>query len=783
MSPPGNNAGETACATKGKITLLANAQLHAALPPRHSRRRRALTQRCTFCIMRNGHHGDPGRECPISEHIGCEKYINMNDFKSNALRVLSGPAKLWPRTRSLTGFFGIILFAAVPFSLSAQQFDTSGDATIDGQYYVREILLDSNSQTGAITFAQSLTGIMTFNGVGGYSFSGQEMDTKTGTPQAYTKTSGYAVSGSGLIVLQDPLLTTNCSDSAAACVWGGVGAFGPNAIVANKSSGSINGIFVAIPIGVNVSAAILNGSYRAGFLDFLGGSAAQVRDGYFTLTSNNDGTISDAIATGAIANQNNAAATQTLTGVTYSFGNGAGTLTFPTASTPSSVLLSGPKTFYVSSDDNLLLGGATDGYDIFVAVRSPSGSVSSSLFDGTYFTTALEDLRGEAPADRTDSYFGSIRASGAATSLAHSRVVFYSGAAFDYTFDAYLPFGSDGTIQDSTGVEHMLGANGQAILSVGAKATYSLLLALQANPQPGFGVYIDRLQVFNAGNNAPITNPVAPGEYVALQGQNLANMTTQPLAAPFPTNLAGTTVTVNGRPAALSYVSAGQINVQVPYETSEGYATFQVDNNGTMSNTVTLYTSPTAPGVFTLDLLYGIYGDGSAAVQHSDFSTVTQSSPAQAGETLLLYLTGLGATSPAVSDGDPSPGTQLVYATNDVFASIIDAAGNYQPATVTFKGLTPNAVGLYQINFVVPSGLASGVAYVVVDTDYASTTEAKIYLGRPNPKTHNEIEPQRQPAHFFPYRRPHSGRNKAQEPPKPHAVAADYFNHDSPPDD
>jgi uncharacterized protein (TIGR03437 family) len=415
--------------------------------------------------------------------------------------------------------------------------------------------------------------------------------------------------------------------------------------------------------------------------------------------------------------------------VTYSVSGGIGTLNFPTSTTPSSALLSGQKPFYVSADGNLLLGGAVDGFDIIVGVKATSGRVSNSLFNGTYYTTSLEDLRGGSPPDMPDSYFGSIRAVGAATSITHSRMVFYNSKVLDYSFDGYLPFGSDGTLQDSGGVEHMLAANGQAVLTVATGSTYSLTLGLQANNQTGTGVFVDPMQVFNAGSNAPITNPVAPGEYVTLKGENLASATLQPSSVPFPTNLGGTSVSVNGRPAALSYVSPGQINIQVPYETSEGYATFQVSNNGTKSNQVTLYTQPAAPGVFTLDLPFGIYGDGSAAVQHSDYSTVTPSNPAKAGETLILYVTGLGATSPAVSDGGAAPSAEPLAAVNqNVFVSILDYAGNYQPATVTFKGLTPNAVGLYQINFVVPGGLASGMAYVGVDTDSASTYEAKIYL-------------------------------------------------------
>src|SRR5581483_4495870 len=181
--------------------------------------------------------------------------MNTPELINEAGRFRPRP-KLLPRILFKACFAMIVI--AAPFLGRAQKFDTSATGTVNGQYYVREVLLNPNS-SGVITVAQSLTGIMTFNAGGGYLFSGQEMDTTTGSPQAYTKSGLYAVSSSGLFVVQDPLIAASCSSDPTACDWGGVGAFGPNAIVANASSGSSNRIFIAIPIGVNVSAVSFNG--------------------------------------------------------------------------------------------------------------------------------------------------------------------------------------------------------------------------------------------------------------------------------------------------------------------------------------------------------------------------------------------------------------------------------------------------------------------------------------------------------------------------------------------
>jgi uncharacterized protein (TIGR03437 family) len=185
---------------------------------------------------------------------------------------------------------------------------------------------------------------------------------------------------------------------------------------------------------------------------------------------------------------------------------------------------------------------------------------------------------------------------------------------------------------------------------------------------------------------------------------------------------------VNGRPAPLTFVSANQINLIVPYATgsnSESYVYFQVINNGAASNTVMVYSNNTAPGVFALTQNGGSFppGIGPAAVTHADNSLVTSSNPAKVGETLVLYVTGLGSVTPAVADGAPAGSSPL---------STVDAAVSVfmdgLQANVSFKGLAPGFAGLYQINFVVPSGITPGsLVYIDVSTPDAYASEAKIY--------------------------------------------------------
>jgi uncharacterized protein (TIGR03437 family) len=171
------------------------------------------------------------------------------------------------------------------------------------------------------------------------------------------------------------------------------------------------------------------------------------------------------------------------------------------------------------------------------------------------------------------------------------------------------------------------------------------------------------------------------------------------------------TVTVNGKASPIYFVSAGQINFLVPYATTGSTATIAVQNNGANSNTVTVPLAATSPGVYTLDQS----GSGPGAILHADFSLVNASNPATAGETVLVYLTGMGTVNPSVSDGTAGTPTTLYRSNADVGVLV---AG--KPAAVSFNGLAPGFPGLYQLNVTLPSPLgASGNVPLVIQTNNA----------------------------------------------------------------
>jgi adhesin/invasin len=169
-------------------------------------------------------------------------------------------------------------------------------------------------------------------------------------------------------------------------------------------------------------------------------------------------------------------------------------------------------------------------------------------------------------------------------------------------------------------------------------------------------------------------------------------------------------VLIDGVAAPLYYVSPGMISALVPYRTAGTTATIVVNNNGAMSNAVEVPLAATAPGVFSR----AANGIGPGVIQHTNLTPVNVASPAKRGETVLVYLSGLGAVSPAVADGTgasaDSPST--------VIAPVSVLIGGL-PATVSSASLAPGVPGLYVVDVVVPPDLnvtAAGPLPLAVET-------------------------------------------------------------------
>jgi uncharacterized protein (TIGR03437 family) len=212
--------------------------------------------------------------------------------------------------------------------------------------------------------------------------------------------------------------------------------------------------------------------------------------------------------------------------------------------------------------------------------------------------------------------------------------------------------------------------------------------------------------------------PIAPGGLITVYGVNLSDGVGQNTGLPLPQQLNGTQVLLGDQPLPILYTSTGQLNVQVPYAVPVNTQyQLTVQHGNTLSVPQQLVVAAGLPGIFTVNQ----QGTGQGAIMKSDGVTLAQpSTPASIGETVVIYCTGLGAVSPAVKEGAPAPSTPPLSTTvNTVTVTI---GGN--AAHVAFSGLTPGYAGLYQVNAVVPAGIATGDAVPVVVSVVGQTSPA-----------------------------------------------------------
>jgi uncharacterized protein (TIGR03437 family) len=217
-------------------------------------------------------------------------------------------------------------------------------------------------------------------------------------------------------------------------------------------------------------------------------------------------------------------------------------------------------------------------------------------------------------------------------------------------------------------------------------------------------------------NGASFTPRVAPGSLFTIFGSSLAASTRTAAALPLSTNLGGASVTIGGKNAPLVYVSSDQINAQAPYELTEGPAVpVVVTVNGVASAAVNVAVVPAAPGIFQ-------YGIRRAVVQNADYTTNTVDNGAAPDSYVIAYLTGTGHVDNPVATGAPAGADPLSRPRANVTATIDDTL-----VEVAFAGLTPNFVGLTQVNLKVPR-LAPGTYPLVIGVNGEKSNQALITI-------------------------------------------------------
>jgi len=165
------------------------------------------------------------------------------------------------------------------------------------------------------------------------------------------------------------------------------------------------------------------------------------------------------------------------------------------------------------------------------------------------------------------------------------------------------------------------------------------------------------------------------------------------------------------------FVSTRQINAQLPLNVA-GDVSRSIHTPGGVSNNYNFVVNSAAPSVF----LSGTAGPetGLATIFRADNGQlVTPTNPLHAGDTVIIYLTGMGLTNPAVAAGTQTPASLLTSVTQSPMVTV--GGSNL---SVLYAGLVPGAIsGLYQINATVPGGVTQGDSLpLVISQGSGSTT-------------------------------------------------------------
>jgi uncharacterized protein (TIGR03437 family) len=245
-------------------------------------------------------------------------------------------------------------------------------------------------------------------------------------------------------------------------------------------------------------------------------------------------------------------------------------------------------------------------------------------------------------------------------------------------------------------------------------------------------------QITEVVNGGSFGGEIAPGAWVSIKGVNLASATRlwddSIVNGRLPTTLAGVSVTINGIPAYVQFVSPTQINVASPSDRPQDDAPVVVRNNGVPSAPVSVKLQPLAPAFLHRHYDLGNYIvaqrlSAPAANYIGNPAAGNFYEPAKPGDILALWITGLGPTQPPVPEGI-EPGLEFV---GRLVASPVTVflAGREAPAANYFGAAISQFAATYQINIRVPDTVPDGDVPVTVKVgDYTSPDGFVIYVKR-----------------------------------------------------
>ena len=250
--------------------------------------------------------------------------------------------------------------------------------------------------------------------------------------------------------------------------------------------------------------------------------------------------------------------------------------------------------------------------------------------------------------------------------------------------------------------------------------TWLVLAVLLTSAAWGQAPVYSAAGMVNASNYTP--GPFAPNSIVSIFGSGLA-WSTQGLTAgdivngALPVELNNTRVLVLNNPAPLMYVSDSQVNFLVPSDQLDGDVQIQVVREGVNGPKITVTLVDAAPALFQTAAGYAI-------AAHLDNSVIGPGSPAQAGETIVVYACGLGRTQPNPEPGVIPQNAAVIQRLSDLKVYLGGTA--MDPASILYAGLSPGSAGLYQINLVLPANLGTDPEIRVAIADQSSPAGLKL---------------------------------------------------------
>ncbi|MFN7992418.1 MAG: hypothetical protein U0Q18_02385 [Bryobacteraceae bacterium] len=205
-------------------------------------------------------------------------------------------------------------------------------------------------------------------------------------------------------------------------------------------------------------------------------------------------------------------------------------------------------------------------------------------------------------------------------------------------------------------------------------------------------------------NNASFAGrPVAPGSLVSIFGTGLSGTNQIAATVPLPSLLGTTSLQLAGIPVPLIHAFPLQVDAQIPWELggqTQAAMTIVTDNlNG---NTVMVPLAQYSPGLYSTDGTGS--GPGAILINGTTKLAAAAGQPAKRGSDYVnIYATGLGPVSNQPATGAPAPANVLARTTATVTVTV---GGVLAP--VSFAGLAPGWVGLYQVNVQVPANAPTG---------------------------------------------------------------------------